>query len=346
MMTAQSITAQRIKHSDKLEMVKFGDNRFTIRFLNMPRFFMVTASAMAFHQQRVGFEVVPDYYPMYACFPVVFEFFSEDSTHHLKDITLYYRHKILGFDKQLVLATKTERLKDETATLNAYGMIIKTESYYSVVDHEGEHYVEQVPEIEEVRQIFLDNPELVAQIQQAAEREIEDGLRKGLYSTKLVKMMESLGGQQEGSGGSGESKIGEIARRLETSRELGARPKEGPAYALENLTKSAKGGNYCMVVIDGCWVNFQYKKKGESLYFQISGGQYIPKKSHFKDEHIALLKEIGIEAEEMSKYIFSRHFNDEPRDFNHIVNDVFRIFAEFYRVDDGASAYIEYVLGS
>ena len=72
-----------------------------------------------------------------------------------------------------------------------------------------------------------------------------------------------------------------------------SQPREGLVYALEKLTTIAKGGNYCMTVVDGCWVNFRYKKRGNHLYFQVAGDKYIPKRSHFKKEHIEILKEMG-----------------------------------------------------
>ena len=135
----------------------------------------------------------------------------------MKKITLYYRHKILAFETPLRMETKTKRLKDEVVSLKAHAMIIKTESYYAVIDQEGEHYVEQVPEIEEVRQIFLDNPELATKIEAAAKAEIEEGLREGLVSPELIKMLESIGSKEKNpSGTSPDSEsLGAIAKRLE-----------------------------------------------------------------------------------------------------------------------------------
>lgn len=125
-----------------------------------------------------------------------------------------------------------------------------------------------------------------------------------------------------------------------------SRPREGLAYALEKLTTIAKGGNYCMTVVDGCWVNFRYKKRGNHLYFQVAGDKYIPKRSHLKKEHIEILKEMGIVAEPMSDDIFSTHFDDKPRNLEGIVDTVFEIFSKVYRVRKGSDAYIEFVIGS
>ena len=79
---------------------------------------------------------------------------------------------------------------------------------------------------------------------------------------------------------------------------------------------------------------------------QVSGNQYIPSKSHFKPSHIKILESLGIKAEEFSNDIYSRHFNEKPRDFDEISNIVFKIFEKVYRVDDKSSAYIELILGS
>ena len=140
--------------------------------------------------------------------------------------------------------------------------------------------------------------------------------------------------------------IGDIARRLEESKERGPKPREGLVFAIEQLTKSGKGGNYCMIVVDGCWINFRFKKSKKELFMQVSGDQYIPSKSHFDQQHIKILESFGIQADEYSNDIYSRHFNDKPRDFNEIVTIVFKIFEQVYRVNNKSSAYIEFVLGS
>lgn len=140
--------------------------------------------------------------------------------------------------------------------------------------------------------------------------------------------------------------IGAIARRLEESKEREPKPREGLVFAIEQLTKSGKGGNYCMIVVDGCWINFRFKKRKKELFMQVSGDQYIPSKSHFDQQHIKLLDSFGIQADEYSNDIYSRYFNDKPRDFNEIVTIVFKVFEQVYRVDNKSSAYIEFVLGS
>ncbi|HUU78365.1 MAG TPA: hypothetical protein VMX55_08455 [candidate division Zixibacteria bacterium] len=348
-MILQQISTQKLSCSGKLEVLEFKNNKFSIQLHDLPEGFQVVASGSAFSLVPTGQgALIPHYIPMYATQFVPLEFFSKSSTNYLKKITLYYRHKILAFEAPLKVETRTKRLKDEVVSMRAHAMIVKTESFYSVVDQEGEHYVEQVPEIEEVRQIFLENPELATKIEAAAKAEIEEGLREGLYSPKLVKMLESLESKRESPDGtSPDSKsLGDLASRLEESRERGPKPQEGLAYALEHLTKSGIGGNYCMIVVDGCWINFRFKKSKNELYMQVSGDQYIPSKSHFDQKHIKILETLGIRAEEYSNDIYSRQFNEKPRDFNEIVKIVFKVFENVYRVDNKSSAYIELVLGS
>ncbi|NHJ05229.1 MAG: hypothetical protein EAX90_10415 [Candidatus Heimdallarchaeota archaeon] len=348
-MTLQNITAQKLYCTGKLEVLKFGNNKFTIQLNNLPQGFNVVASGSAFSLVPAGRgTLIPHYIPMYATQFIPLEFFAKSSSSHLKKITLNYRHKILAFDAPLRMETRSMRLTNEIASLKAHAMIVKTESFYSVVDQEGEHYVEQVPEIEEVRQIFLENPDLAIKIEEAAKAEIKEGLRDGLYSPKLVKMLESLESKDESPDSiSPDSKsIGDLARSLEESRERGPIPQKGLAYALEHLTKSAKSGNYCMIVVDGCWINFRFKKSKNELYMQVSGDQYIPSKSHLDQKHIKILESLGIQAEEYSNDIFSRSFNEKPRNFDEIVAIVFKVFDEVYRVDNKSSAYIELVLGS
>lgn len=347
-MTCQVISALKMTCSGKLEVLEFKNNKFTIQFHDLPKGFYVTATALAYHEIPMHHTMCPHIIPMYAFHLVPLEFFSKSSSSYLEKITLYYNHKILAFEAPLKLKTKTKRIRDEVASLRAYAMIVKSESFYSVADQEGSHYVKQVPDLEEVRQLFLENPDLASKLSSEADAKIEEGLRKGLYSTKLVKMLDSLkpkGEKPDGASPDAES-LSALADRLEKSRERGPLPREGLAYALEHLIKSSTRDNSCMIVIDGCWINFMYKKSKNELYMQVSGNKYIPTKSYFDQEHIKILESLGIQAEEYSIDIFSRNFDEKQRDFSAIVTTVFKIFEQVYRVDNKSSAYIALDLGS
>ncbi|MBN1330929.1 MAG: hypothetical protein JXA54_15765 [Candidatus Heimdallarchaeota archaeon] len=348
-MILQQISTQKLSCSGKLEVLEFKNNKCAIQFNDLPEGFQVVASGMAFNlvPNEMG-TLIPHYIPMYVTQFIPLEFFSKSSTNYLEKITLNYSEKILAYEAPLMLEARTNRLNNEVVFLKAHTMIIKTESYYSVVDHEGEHYVKQVSEIDEARQIFLDNPELATQFEAAAKAEINKGIRKGLVSSTLVKNLESFLSKEERSDGT----ISELdshstpTRRFEENSERGPKPREGLKYALEHLTKSGTGGNYCMIVVDGCWINFRFKKSKKELFMQVSGNQYIPKKSHLDKNHVKILETFGIHADEYSTDIYSRYYNEKPRDFNEIVQTVFKIFETVYRVNKSSAAYIEFILGS
>lgn len=118
------------------------------------------------------------------------------------------------------------------------------------------------------------------------------------------------------------------------------KPRKALKYAIEKLLTIAKGANYCMTAIGDGWVNLRYKKSKDTLYFQVAGNKYIAPTKIEKDE-IKKLKKLGIKEEPMSDDIFSRHFDDKPRDVDRIVEIIFDIFSDIYRVDDDADAYIE-----
>ncbi|MHA1480869.1 MAG: hypothetical protein ACTSQZ_05560, partial [Candidatus Thorarchaeota archaeon] len=74
--------------------------------------------------------------------------------------------------------------------------------------------------------------------------------------------------------------------------------------------------------------------------FQVAGNKYIAPLKLETDE-IKKLKKLGLKEEPMSDDIFSTHFDDKPRDVDRIVEIIFEIFSDIYRVDDDADAYIE-----
>ena len=123
-------------------------------------------------------------------------------------------------------------------------------------------------------------------------------------------------------------------------KKITPKPREFLKYAIEKLLTVAKGANYCMTVVGDGWVNLRYKKSKDSLYFQVAGNKYIAPLKVEKDE-IKKLKKLGIKEEPMSHDIFSTLFDDKPRDVDRIVDIIFEIFSDIYRVDDDADAYIE-----
>ncbi len=125
-----------------------------------------------------------------------------------------------------------------------------------------------------------------------------------------------------------------------------AKPLEGLASALELFVKHAKGGNYCMVVVDGCWINHRIVSKKKALYCQVAGDKYIPAMSRLKPEHVALLEGMGITREEGSVDIFSVSDPLAGFDAGRVAKRAFTAFNDVLRVSKGAEAYLEIVLGS
>jgi hypothetical protein len=165
---------------------------------------------------------------------------------------------------------------------------------------------------------------------------------KGMRES-MPKMAEAFQGLAEGIKDAVESSP-EMSRVIQEAEKKEIKQREGMKHALEQLLNVAKGANYCMFVVNRGWVNLRYKKSKDSLYMQVAGNQYIsPIK--LEDEHVKMLEDLGIEAEEYSNDIFSTTFDDEKRDLDVIVDIVTRVFNEVYRVTDGADAYVEIDLG-
>ena len=165
---------------------------------------------------------------------------------------------------------------------------------------------------------------------------------KGLRES-MPKMAEAFQDLAEGIKEAAESSP-ELSRVVQESETKEIRQREGMKHALEQLLNVAKGANYCMFVVNRGWVNFRYKRSKDSLYMQVAGNQYIsPIK--LEDEHVKMLEDLGINAEEYSNDIFSTTFDDEKHDLDVIVDLVIRVFNKVYRVSDRDDAYVEIDLG-
>ncbi|MHA1576422.1 MAG: hypothetical protein ACTSU3_03590, partial [Candidatus Thorarchaeota archaeon] len=174
----------------------------------------------------------------------------------------------------------------------------------------------------------------------AAEEKIREAVSEGYVSEKLLAMLKKPEEYlRDGEAPAEGVPLTEIAATRKKGR-TEPRPREALKYAIEKLLTIAKGANYCMTVVGDGWVNLRYKKSKDSLYFQVAGNKYIAPLKVEKDE-IKKLKKLGIKEEPMSHDIFSTLFDDKPRDVDRIVDIIFEIFSDIYRVDDDADAYIE-----
>ncbi|MHA1928925.1 MAG: hypothetical protein ACTSV2_10170 [Candidatus Thorarchaeota archaeon] len=129
-----------------------------------------------------------------------------------------------------------------------------------------------------------------------------------------------------------------------TRKKVEPKPRKALKFAIEQLLSFTKGANYCMTVGGDGWVNLRYKKSKDSLYFQVAGNKYIKPLRVDKDE-IKKLEKLGIKAEPMSDDIFSTLFDDKPRDIDRIVDIIFEVFNDIYRVPEGSASYITLDLG-
>ncbi len=342
---SQNIVVPVIEKKGELDVTTFG-NRMNIRFKNIPTRFVVQASAVVEQPMpdsrssviRVGI----------ACHTCDFGLFPKESPNSISEITLPFSQKMLGFQQDFKDSVKMAFPRNGITSFLGKAIIVKTESFYSVIEDGETHYVKQVPEVEAARQLFLEHPELLEKIQAAARKEIRRGKAKGedLVAPHYVAELDKLE-QKEGlsttNAGTGPQDVGSMdIRTVTTSR---SRPLEGIVYAIEQLIALGKDGyNNCLLVVDGCWINIICKQKRKQLYVQVAGDKYIPKKSALKPEHVKKLEGMKIKREEGSIDIFSTYYDVGTIDIPQLVRDVFKIFDEVLRVSKGAVAYIQYDL--
>lgn len=336
-----NVVGGHIQKEGELKIKKFGNNAITIEFVDIPQDFMVigTGTAIWYETQWHG-GTQTRLLPLVASRNVGLGFFSPNSPYHFKEFTLSYSPKLLGFQAKYNMQQINKKQYPFSALdhYQAEAVIVKTESYYSVSYPEGPRYVKQ-EDLTEVRQIFLDNPQLADQMAVAAEAEIREAVSEGFVSEKLLAMLKKpeaylRDGDTEGS----DSLTALAATRAKGRTE--PRPREALKYAIEQLLSITKGANYCMTVAGDGWVNLRYKKSKDSLYFQVAGNKYIAP-SKLEVDEVKKLETLGITEEPMSDDIFSTLFDDKPRDVNRIVDIIFEIFTDIYHVDEGSDAYIE-----
>ncbi|MBN2151093.1 MAG: hypothetical protein JW839_06605 [Candidatus Lokiarchaeota archaeon] len=328
------------KKGGVLEVTQHGNDWMTVRFVDMPGKFSVFATAI----HDLSDDIIGEY-------RFDFGFFSKDSPKHMDSISLQFSRKILGFQQTFNDQAEMRYPKNGTTTLRGVAIIRKTESFYSVVEAGGTHYVEQVSEVEAARQLFLEHPELLEKIQAAARAEIRRGKAKGedLVAPHYVAELDKLE-QKEGvptTAGTSHPKVVKPAAGEEkpTAIPTTSRPFEGLVYAIEQLIAQGKDGyNACLLVVGGCWISISFKPKRKQLYIQVAGDKYIPKKSALKPEHVKKLETMRIKREDGSIDIFSIHHDVATIDIPQIVQNVFQIFDEVLRVSKGAVAYLQYDL--
>nr|MDO8086017.1 hypothetical protein [Candidatus Sigynarchaeum springense]MDO8119163.1 hypothetical protein [Candidatus Sigynarchaeota archaeon] len=346
---SQNMIFPQIMKKGDLEVTTSG-NLLKIRFKDIPGKFMVHASVIAEDAGQKSRHSLPLFG---SAFNVCdFGFFSREHPNTTSEIALAFSQKIIGYQKHFKDRARIAFPKGGTMDFVGRAIIVKTESFYSALVDGDTHYVEQVPEVEKARQLFLQNPELLEKIQAAARQEIRKGKAKGeklvapYYVAKLDKLEQEEGTRTTpaGTGRHKETMPSDGAGRPAASTTL-PKPLEGLVYAIQQLVALGKDGhNSCLLVVDGCWINVVCKQKKKVLYIQVAGDKYIPKKFALKPEHIKKLEQMNIKREEGSIDIFSIQHSLDTMDTPKIARDVFKIFDEVLRVSKGAAAYIQYEL--
>jgi len=157
----------------------------------------------------------------------------------------------------------------------------------------------EASDIDELRQLFKDNPELAGRIQKEA--------------------------------------AAQASRHRAGSN---VNPHEGIKQALNALIKKAKGSSYCMIAVDGAWINFRFKRSKNNLHLQVAGNKYIsPRELSLSD--VKKLESMGIHADKYSDDIYAINFDDEPRDLDIIADTAISIFNNVYHIESGEGAYLE-----
>ncbi len=341
----QSIIVPSIEKKGELEVTVIG-SRMNIRFKDIPSSFVVQASAMA--EQLVPNSKSKVIHVGMAVHTCDFGLFPRDSPSSLSEITLAFSQKILGFQKEFKDRVKMAFPRNGITSFVGKAIIVKTESFYSVVEDGETRYVEQVPEVEKARQLFLEHPELLEKIQAAAGGEVKSYFDRGekLVSREMAaELIRKAAGGGPSTFADTVASMPAITEEKPIAETRNAKPFEGLVYAIEQLIAQGKEGyNACMLVVDGCWITISSKPKKKELYIQVAGDKYIPKKSALKPEHVKKLEGMKIKKEEGSIDIFSIHHDVVTIDIPQIAREVFQIFDEVLRVSKGAVAYLQYDL--
>ena len=138
------------------------------------------------------------------------------------------------------------------------------------------------------------------------------------------------------------SKIRKEAEAQASQHTIGSNvnPQEGIKLALNALIKKAKGSSYCMIAVDGAWINFRFKRSKNNLHLQVAGNKYISPRE-LQDSDIQKLESMGIHADKYSIDIYAINLDDEPRDLDMIADMAISIFNDVYHIEDGEGAYLE-----
>jgi hypothetical protein len=336
---SQNLNVPEIKKDGAVKVTSFGNNRITLKFLDIPQKFVVSATAVArrFIQQDLsGFET---FFTGFGVNEFDFGFFSKDSPNDLTEITLHFSEKLLGFTACFNDAALTKFPRGGKTQFTGMGFLEKTESFYSEVSAEGTKYVEQVPEVEEARQLFLEHPELLTMIQTEARRMIRHGVDDDKVSQSLVDSV--LRSKDEGTPVSSSEGTGQKSGSGIEYRNLD----EIFLEALKVLVKFGGNSNHAMVVSCG-WAKFMRIEKGKKLQVDVAGSMYLQSSCKLNESHIETLKEMGLLLDSHSVEIYTTKFDaTSEEELIKAAKLIEPIFSKVYRRKKGEEAYLEMILG-
>lgn len=337
---SQNLCVPEIKKDGEVKVTSFGNNGITLQFLNVPQKFIVSGTVLSRRFIQQGASLQETFLTGFGIHEFDFGFFSKDSPNYLSEITLKFSHKLLGFQKYFNDAASTKFPRDGKTQFTGMGILMKTESFYSVVSAEGTKYVKQVSEVEEARKMFLENPELLTMFQTEARRVIRDGVDKDHVSKGLVEsVLSSKDGDTQGS----------------LSEEAGQVSGSGIEYldldkmfleALKVLVQFGSSSNHAMIVSCG-WAKFLRVDKGKKLQLDVAGSMYLQNSCKLNESHIEILKEMGLLLDSHSVEIYTRKFDaTSEEELAEAAQLIEPIFSKVYRRNKGEDAYLEMILGA
>jgi len=326
--------------------VELKRERMILKFKDIPQGFKLNGSIkikVNFMKSRdVSEKIIEQHQEMW----IDLGFFSKKASYHLKQLEMRYNHPMLRYD------TKIEEIKKCSKYPNggkdyysARAEMVHVQTWYHTDQTEFVHDVDTT----ELRDMFLSNPDLADKLKQQSEKEIAEGLHEGLYSKKLVDMLASMTGSSPITESIPSLGGGAGASGFDVTEEppLKGTPRQGIELALRYLMEFSKGSNGLMLVIDGCWTSFQYRRRKNELHFQVAGNKYIPDYHQLSNEDIKILTDMGIIIQDGYIELYTANFAEPSQeDISDFIDLVFKVYSAVYRIDIGKEGYIQIDLGT
>lgn len=313
--------------------------KMSIELLGIPESTRIMCTAIVDRSATMGSVYQGMCLPVFATGEVDLGFFSSKSAIHMATFELEFSPKAIAYVSEF----KLEKERKGTFPIggihrgNAEFVVVKVESFYSVIEEGGEKYVEQTG-LEDARKLFLEHPELLAKFQSEAKRQIRHGIEDEHVSKGLVDSV--LRSKDSATSGSSTEAAGTMSASGIEGRDLDKIFLE----ALKTLVDYGGSSNHAMVVSCG-WAKFLRIEKGKKLQLDVAGSMYVQNICKLKESHIDILKEMGLLLDSHSVEIYTRKFDatseDELAEAARLIQP---IFSKVYRRAKGQEAYLEMIL--